>query len=103
MDSDQPLNQFYFWPEYNYLEHRKGQNAVYVSEVDKYPLESGWFWKWLAHQPVGYDQARIPPPMAAPQQIVGEFQSVTDLGEHEIKIGDRVFHRVHLWACYNLK
>ena len=101
MDSDQPLNQFYFWPEYNYLEHRKGQNAIFASEVDQYPLEGGWFWKWLAHQPVAY--AKIPPPKTVPQQIIQEFQSVTDLGEHEIKVGDRVFHRVHLWACYNLK
>jgi membrane-associated phospholipid phosphatase len=99
--SDRPGNQFYFWPEYNYSALRKGQNAIYVSEVDPYPLEDGWFWKWLKHQPVDY--ARIPPPMTAPQQIVQEFQSVTDLGEREIKIGDRVFHRVHLWACYDLK
>jgi hypothetical protein len=97
----QPENQFYFWPEYNYLEHRNGQNAIYASEVDPYPLENDWFWKWLKHQPVDY--ARIPTPGTAPQQIVQEFQSVTDLGEHEIKVGDRVFHRVHLWACYNLK
>ena len=120
---DHPENQFYFWPEYNYLEYRKGQNAIFVSEVDQYPLESGspfkwkqhallpdfdfhqlrngWLWKWLTHQPVVY--ARIPPPKIVPEQIVGEFQSVTDLGEREIKVGDRVFHRVHLWACYNLK
>jgi hypothetical protein len=98
---DQPENQFYFWPEYNYPEHRKGQNAIFASEAELYPLENGWFWKWLMHQPVAY--ARIPPPGTAPQQIVREFQSITDLGEHDIKVGDRVFHRVHLWACHNLK
>ena len=38
-----------------------------------------------------------------PPRIAQEFESVTDLGEQDVKIGDRVFHRVHLWACYNLK
>jgi hypothetical protein len=36
-------------------------------------------------------------------ELVQQFESVTDLGEHEIKIDDRVFHQVHLWACYHLK
>ena len=35
--------------------------------------------------------------------MLQEFESVTDLGEFEIKIGNRVFRRLHLWACYNLK
>jgi len=100
MDSDKPKNQFYFWPEYNYLEHRKGQNAIFVSEVDPYPLESDWFWKWLMHQPIEYH--KIPPPLPTPPQLLQQFESVTDLGERESKIGDRVFHREHLWACYNL-
>jgi hypothetical protein len=36
------------------------------------------------------------------KRIAQEFESVTDLGEHEIfsKYGDRVFRRLHLWACY---
>jgi hypothetical protein len=101
MDSDKPENQFYFWPEYDYLKHRKGQNAIFVSEVDPYPLERDWFWKWLMHQPVEY--GKIPPPQPAPSQLLQQFESVTDLGEREIKIGDRVFHREHLWACHNLR
>ena len=101
VDSDGPLNQLYFWPEYDYRAHRKGQNAIYLSELDPYPLENGWFWKWLKRQPVNY--AEIPKPMPAPPRMSDEFESVTDLGEQEIKIGDRVFRRVHLWACHNLK
>jgi 4-amino-4-deoxy-L-arabinose transferase-like glycosyltransferase/membrane-associated phospholipid phosphatase len=101
MDSDKPENQFYFWPEYDYLKHRKGQNAIFVSEVDPYPLERDWFWKWLMHEPVEY--GKIPPPQPAPSQLLQQFESVTDLGEREIKIGDRVFHREHLWACHNLR
>ena len=101
VDSDTPQNQFYFWPEYDYARHRRGQNAVFVSEVGRYPLEDGWFWKWLKHQPVQYGE--IPPPSSAPQNLLQQFESVTDLGVREIKLDDRVLHRVQLWACYNLK
>ena len=68
MDSDKPQNQFYFWPEYDYPEHRRGQNAIFVSEVDPYPLEPGWFWKWLKHEPINY--GKIPPPSPAPEKLV---------------------------------
>ena len=99
-DSDGPKNQFYFWPEYNYRDQRKGQNAIYAAEAGLYQLGGGWFWKWLAHQPIN----RTAPPQATlPPRIAQEFESTTDLGEQDVKIGDRVFHRVHLWACYNLK
>jgi membrane-associated phospholipid phosphatase len=101
MDSDTPHNQFYFWPEYDYPEHRRGQNAVFVSEVDPYPLEPGWFWKWLNHEPINF--GRIPPPSPAPEKLLQQFASVTDLGERDVTVGGRVFHRVHLWACYDLK
>ncbi|HUA39887.1 MAG TPA: glycosyltransferase family 39 protein [Candidatus Sulfopaludibacter sp.] len=101
MDSDTPYNQFYFWPEYDYRENRRGQNAIFVSEVDPYPLEPGWFWKWLEHGQVNY--GKIPPPSPAPEKLLQQFGSVSDLGEHDVTVGGRVFHRVHLWACYHLK
>jgi len=101
MDSDQPQNQFYFWPEYNYREHRQGQNAIFVNQVNLYPLEHGWFWKWLAHRPLQY--ATIPPPPPAPEDLARQFTSVTDLGVRDIVIDGRVLDRIHLWACYDLK
>jgi len=101
VDSDMPENQLYFWPEYNYRAGRKGQNAIFAGEIDPYPLEHGWPWKWLTHQTAGY--AKVPPPMALPKRIAQEFESVTDLGEHELFYGDRVFRRLHLWACHNLR
>jgi hypothetical protein len=100
-ESDEPVNQFYFWPEYDYRDQRKGQNAIYAAEAGLYQLGDGWFWKWLAHQPVNH--AGTPTPATLPPRIAQEFESFTDLGEQDAKIGDRVFHRVHLWACYNLK
>jgi 4-amino-4-deoxy-L-arabinose transferase-like glycosyltransferase/membrane-associated phospholipid phosphatase len=99
-DSDEPVNQFYFWPEYKYRDQRKGQNAIFAAEAGLYQLGGGWQWKWLAHQPI---TRTAPPPATLPPRIAQEFESVTDLGEQDVKIGDRVFHRVHLWACYNLK
>jgi membrane-associated phospholipid phosphatase len=98
--SDTPENQFYFWPEYNYLNQRKGQNAIFVSRADLYVLEKGWVWKWLAHEPLAFT---TPPPGTLPARIAGEFESVTDLGEQDVKLGDRVIDRIHLWACHNLK
>src|SRR5882724_299561 len=98
--SDEPDNQFYFWPEYNYREHRKGQNAIYVTEIDLYRIDNDWLWKWLAHQSLNRTR---PPSKPLPPRIAQEFESVTDLGEHDFMIGNRVFHREHMWACYNLK
>jgi membrane-associated phospholipid phosphatase len=101
MVSDQPHTEFYFWPEYNYREHRQGENAIFVSEMDPYPLERDWFWKWLTHEPIAY--ASIPPLPPAPVELVQQFESVTDLGGHDITVDGRVFHQVRLWACHHLK
>ena len=100
IDADGPNNQLYFWPEYRYREHRQGQNAIYAADYLR-PLEPGWVGKWLKHEPIGY--ADVPPPSLLHPRLAQEFESVADLGEFEIKVGSRVFHRLHLWACYNLK
>jgi hypothetical protein len=101
IDSDAPENQFYFWPEYDYRASRQGENAIFVSDLDTYPLENAWPWKWLRHEPIHY--AHNPTPGSAPARITREFESVTDLGVQDIKIGDRIFRHIHLWACHNLK
>jgi hypothetical protein len=72
--SDRPENQFYFWPGYG---NRKGQNAIFVQE---------------AHTPQ-------PPP----ERIQKEFASVTDLGIHDIKYRDRVFHQIQIFECRGLR
>jgi hypothetical protein len=68
--SDKPENQFYFWPGY---ERRRGQNAIFVQE---------------AHTP------QLPP-----EHLQKEFATVTDLGIHDIKYRDRVFHQIQLFEC----
>jgi hypothetical protein len=101
-DLKNPINQFPFWDEYNYREHRRGENALFVLRLDPYKLESGWIWKWLHGEPVGYRE--LPPPRTVPGRVADEFESVTNLGLREIKLRDgRVFQRVQLFGCYHLK
>jgi hypothetical protein len=75
ISSDQPKNQFYFWPGYR---ARKGQNAIYIAPVDR-----------SEHTP--------------PESLKQEFASVTDLGTRDILYKDRVFHRIQLFACRDLR
>ncbi len=101
VDSDKPIDQFPFWDEYNYRKHRRGENALFVFHLDPYKLESGWIWKWFCHEPVGYGEI---PPLPEAYRAAIEFESVTNLGMREIKLGDgRVFQRVELFGCYHLK
>jgi len=101
LSSPYPNNQLYFWPEYRYRTNRRGQNAIYVAEVGPYRLEKGWLWKWLIGQEVNY--ARIDPPLLAPKSLTQEFETVTDLGACEVKLGGRVFRRLQLFECRNLR
>jgi membrane-associated phospholipid phosphatase/4-amino-4-deoxy-L-arabinose transferase-like glycosyltransferase len=72
--SDVPENQFYFWPSY---QNRKGQNAIYVQQVN----------------------SSLPPP----ERLQKEFASVTDLGMREVLYRGRVFRRIQLFACRDLR
>ena len=102
LDSDEPMNQFFFWDEYNYRQHRQGANALYVIRLDPYKLEHGWFWKWLKNEPLVFRE--IPEPRTVPPHLAAEFESITDLGVREIKIKDgRIFQRVQIFGCTHLK
>jgi len=102
LDSDKPQDQFPFWDQYNYREHRHGENALFVLHVPPGKLEHGWLWKWLARAPIAYRE--FPAPSAVPPRIAAEFETVTNLGVREVKLRDgRVFQRVQLFGCYNLK
>ena len=101
-DTGEPINQFYFWPEYQYLKTRLGEDAIYVRRLDPYKLEHGWIGKWLKGEPVGYRD--LPPLLPAPKYIVSHFETVTNLGIREIKLSDgRVFQRLQIFGCRNLK
>jgi membrane-associated phospholipid phosphatase len=72
--SAKPQNQFYFWPGYK---ERKGANAIYVQQTNG--------------------------PQPPPERLQKEFASITDLGIHEIRYRDRIFHRIQLFECRDLR
>jgi hypothetical protein len=99
ISSDHPVNQFYFWP--GYREQRPGQNAILVREAGMPKLVPGWFFKWLHGEK---DLLRNPPEAKPPpDRLLREFESVTDLGIHEVYYRDRVFHYLQLYECRNLR
>ena len=73
-----PKNQFFFWPGYNL---RKGENAVYVRELDR----------------------NVPDPKPAPKSIVDEFESVTDMGVRNVMYHGQLLRPLQFFACRNLK
>jgi hypothetical protein len=73
-----PVNQFYFWPDYS---ARKGQNAIYVYDLN----------------------TRNPKTKPPPPELARDFASVTDIGVREIYHGKRVFRRIHLFECRDLR
>ena len=96
-----PNNQLYFWPEYRYWRWRKGQNAIYVTEPGTARLESGWVWRWLAGKEERF--AHLPSPLPVMPVLALQFESVRDLGVHEIRVEGRIMKRVQLFECRNLK
>jgi 4-amino-4-deoxy-L-arabinose transferase-like glycosyltransferase len=99
--SARPENQFYFWPEYRYPDHCKGENAIYVTEPGTARLEQDWFWEWLTGKEVLV--AREPTPVSAPPLLLQQFKSVTNLGVQEIKVDGRIMKRIQLFECRNLR
>jgi hypothetical protein len=96
-----PNNQLYFWPEYRYFDRRKGQNALYVTEPGTARLESDWVWRWLTGKEERF--AYLPPALPPMPVLLHEFESVTNLGVHEIRVDGRIMKRVQLFECRNLK
>jgi membrane-associated phospholipid phosphatase len=96
----QPRNQFYFWP--GYRAQRQGQNAIFVDELSAPKLARDWWKNWLKGSGPIYSDAPISEPQI-PAIVRTEFESITDLGVREIKYRGRVFRRVQLYACRNLR
>jgi hypothetical protein len=71
-------NQFYFWPGYD---DRKGQNAVFVRELDR--------------------RRQGDPPI--PPELQREFESVTDLGVRDVLYHGRVLRPLQIYACRGLR
>lgn len=97
-----PDNQFYFWPEYCYEHFRKGQNAIFIVEVDvpSYSMK-GWFNAVLTGAP-GPPPAD-PLPRSAPEALKRDFDSVTDLGIRPALYHGRIYRWVQIFECRNLR
>ena len=95
-----PRNQFYFWP--GYRERRRGENAIYVEELSRPKLVAGWWSKWLQGEKQLYREApaALPNP---PSHLIAEFQSVSNLGVWDVQYRGRIFRRVQLFACRELR
>ena len=103
VQADPPTSQFDFWPEYNYHAARKGQNAIFILDIGLAKTEPGWIWKWLRHEPISTNSAPVKVPPGWQPPVYPDFQTIKDLGRREILVKGQVYHRVHIWACYNLQ
>ena len=72
--SRDPINQFYFWP--NYL-GRTGQDAIFAREVERAKLAPGWFSKWWHGSRGSVSPLRHPDPKNVPSELRAEFQTIT--------------------------
>ena len=72
------INQFHFWPGY---EHRQGQNAVFIRELDR-------------------DKPR---PGPVPREVAQQFESVTQLGVTNVVYQHQVLWPLQIFACRNLR
>ena len=99
LTTDEPINQFYFWPGYQGT--HTGQNAIYFTEIGSPPLVQGWVFKWLSGETnlLRYE----PQPQPPPPQLLREFESVKDLGLSNVLYRGRIFHTIQLFECRNLK
>jgi len=98
--SREPVNQFYFWP--NYL-GRTGQNALFAREVDRPKLRPGWFFQWWNHSNDLYLPAP-PGTETVPPELRAQFERITDLGVIDVMCeGKGVMRRVQFFACENLR
>ena len=96
-----PENQFHFWPEYRYQEFRKGQNAVFVVELEapRYSM-AAWFKSILSDGPEPLPAYPVPERFAVP--VLWEFESVKDLGVLPVYYRGRIYRWVQLLECRNL-
>jgi undecaprenyl-diphosphatase len=72
------VNQFHFWPGY---ENRKGQNAIFVRELDR-------------------DR---PKPGRLPLEVEQQFESVTEVGITNVYYHQHVLWPLQIYACRGLR
>jgi 4-amino-4-deoxy-L-arabinose transferase-like glycosyltransferase len=96
-----PDNQFYFWPEYRYRESHKGQNAVFVVELDPPRYSFGAWFKSLVTGGLEV-LPDAPVPERFPVPVLWEFDTVKDLGVEPVYYRGRIYRWLQLFECRNL-
>jgi hypothetical protein len=94
-----PRNQFYFWPSYV---DRKGQNALFVRQVDPPALRPDWLARWWRQDPDIFIHDK-PPALPPPPEIQRQFELFTDLGIRNIVANGNIVRRVQLIECHHLR
>jgi len=97
--TSKPDNEFFYWP--NYLS-RRGQNALFVRELERPRLRPDWLAQWWNESPNIY-LTNAPAPGPLPGEIQQQFQSVTDLGSKDIVANGQIVRRIQLFACHGLR
>lgn len=77
LSTDQPVNQFYFWPGYS---GRKGEHAIFMRQVESLDAIEG-----------------------PPARLQQAFESVRDLGVRPIPYRGRVLRQIQLFECRHLR
>jgi membrane-associated phospholipid phosphatase len=77
LSTDQPANQFYFWPGYS---GRKGENAIFMRQVESPDATEG-----------------------PPARLQQTFESVRDLGVRPISYRGRILRQIQLFECRHLR
>jgi hypothetical protein len=73
-----PENQFFFWPGYS---DRKGQSAIFVQQLDRTKPEPG----------------------NPPEQLLNEFESVSDLGMRNVMYHGHLLRPMQFFVCRGLR
>ncbi|HZV35471.1 MAG TPA: glycosyltransferase family 39 protein [Verrucomicrobiae bacterium] len=103
-DSPVPMNQFYFWPGYK---SRKGENALYLREVDFKQLTTSdvpkslvdFVNKFVHWEPPSSDYIDYP----IPPLVQAEFESVSDIGCVVSMHKGHPAHRIQIFECRGLR
>jgi len=91
-------NQFHFWPGYETTQ--RGHNAVFVQDIRPPRIASEWFIRWLRGDGELFQMRNDNPP--SPDWLTAQFESVTNLGPHEVIYRNRVIRNVQIVECRNL-
>jgi hypothetical protein len=99
--SEKPSNQYYFWPGYS--ETHTGQNALYVRERNLAKLAPDWIPRWLKGETSLIRRETLAAPNPPPEWLTRQFESVTNLGLHEVWMRNRLIRKIEIFECRNLR